>query len=220
MAKNGLGSLFGNTVSQKCLESVRWVEHVTDPADMANAIRHVPSFRKYANQYNVDWLLMLAQGFQESKLNQNARSSVGAIGVMQLMPETGRELQVGNIHTAEHNIHAGVKYVRQIIDEHFSDEEIPETQQLLFALAAYNAGPSRISRLRREAKKRGLDPNKWFNNVELVVAEKVGGQPTQYVSNIFKYYLAFSLVQEPEFKRDQNRESEQRELKTDKPKAP
>jgi membrane-bound lytic murein transglycosylase MltF len=62
--------------------------------------------------------------------------------------------------------------------------------------AAYNAGPSRISRLRSRAKDEGLDPNQWFGNVELVAAKEVGQEPVQYVTNIYKYYVAYKLTQE------------------------
>lgn len=158
-------------------------------------IRHAPTFQKYSDRYNMNWRLMLAQGYQESGLNQSAKSAVGAIGVMQLMPQTGAELRVGNIHVADNNIHGGVKYMRQLIDAHFKDEDMNDLGKGLFALAAYNAGPGRIHRLREEAKKEGLDPNKWFNNVEIIVAKRVGRETTQYVSNIYKYYLVFDLLQ-------------------------
>jgi membrane-bound lytic murein transglycosylase MltF len=62
---------------------------------------------------------------------------------------------------------------------------------MLFTMAGYNAGPNRVNRLRREAARRGLDPNVWFNNVELVVAAKVGSEPVRYVSNIYRYYIAY-----------------------------
>ena len=66
----------------------------------------------------------------------------------------------------------------------------------LFAFASYNAGPGNIAKMRKEAAKRGLDPDRWFNNVELVTAEKIGIETTTYVRNIFKYYAAYKLLQQ------------------------
>ncbi len=145
--------------------------------------------------------MMAAQGYQESQLDQQRRSRVGAIGIMQVMPATGRELGVGDITQLEANIHAGVKYMRQVVDTYFQDPAIDPVNRLLFAFAAYNAGPGRVRALRNEARQRGLDANAWFNNVERVAAERVGAETVQYVANIYKYYVAYALVQE-EVERD------------------
>jgi membrane-bound lytic murein transglycosylase MltF len=139
---------------------------------------------------------MAAQGYQESRLDQNAKSPVGAVGVMQVMPATGKELQVGDIRLTEPNIHAGVKYIRFVVDQYFKDEPMDDLNKGLFAFASYNAGPGRIRQLRKEAAKQGLDPNVWFNNVERVAAEKIGRETVTYVSNIYKYYIAYTLVQQ------------------------
>src|SRR5262249_28868605 len=141
-------------------------------------------------------LLMAAQGYQESQLNQGAKSHVGAVGVMQVMPATGKDLKVGDISQLEPNIHAGVKYMRFMIDQYFANEPMDRLNKGLFAFAAYNAGPARIQSLRKEAAKRGLDPNKWFNNVELVASEKIGRETVTYVANIYKYYIAYKLATE------------------------
>jgi membrane-bound lytic murein transglycosylase MltF len=153
-------------------------------------------FQKYGNQYDVDWVLMGAQGYQESQLNQNAKSHVGAIGVMQIMPATGKEMKVGDITDTEANIHAGIKYMRFMIDQYYGKEPMTNLDKALFAFASYNAGAGRISSLRKEAAKRGLDPNIWFQNVEYVVAEKIGQETVTYVSNIYKYYIGYRLVLE------------------------
>jgi membrane-bound lytic murein transglycosylase MltF len=155
----------------------------------------VAMFRKYGSRYNLDWMLMAAQGYQESRLDQNAKSHVGAIGVMQVMPATGKELAVGDIRQIDPNIHAGVKYIRFMIDRYFATEPMTELDKGLFAFAAYNAGPGRVRSLRREATTRGLDPNVWFNNVERIAAERIGRETVTYVSNIYKYYVAYLLVQ-------------------------
>jgi membrane-bound lytic murein transglycosylase MltF len=140
--------------------------------------------------------MLAAQGYQESQLNQDAKSHVGAIGVMQLMPATGAALKVGDIRILEPNIHAGAKYMDHLMTTYFSDADFSEGVRPLFAFASYNAGPGNVARMRKEAEKRGLDPNQWFNNVELVVAEKLGMETTTYVRNIYKYYAAYKLTLE------------------------
>jgi len=139
---------------------------------------------------------MGAQGYQESQLDQNAKSPVGAIGVMQLMPATGKDMKVGDITETEANIHAGIKYMRWMIDQYYGKEPMTKLDKALFAFASYHAGPARVRQLRQEAAKRGLDPNVWFQNVEYVAADKVGQETVTYVSNIYKYYIAYRLIQE------------------------
>lgn len=151
-------------------------------------------FVKYGTQYKFDPLMLAAQGFQESGLNQSAKSPVGAVGVMQLMPATGAELKVGDIHQAEANIHAGAKYMDQLMSRYFPDAKFDEQNRTLFAFASYNCGPGNVAKMRKEAERRGLDPNQWFNNVEIVTAEKIGAETTTYVRNIFKYYAAYRLT--------------------------
>ena len=153
-------------------------------------------FEKYGKKYNFDPLMLAAQGFQESQLNQNAKSPVGAIGVMQVMPATGKELGVGNIRNVEPNIHAGAKYMDQLMSKYFPDARFDEVNRTLFAFASYNAGPGNISKMRKAAEKGGLDPDQWFNNVEIVTAKKIGIQTTTYVRNIYKYYIAYKLMEE------------------------
>jgi len=130
------------------------------------------------------------------------KSKVGAIGVMQVMPATGKELNVGDISETEANIHAGVKYMRWMIDQYYEKEPMTKLDKALFAFASYNAGAGRISQLRKEAAKRGLDPNVWFHNVEYVVAEKIGAETVTYVSNIYKYYITYKLIMEAKAERD------------------
>ncbi len=149
----------------------------------------------------LDYLLMAAQGYQESGLDQNKKSAVGAVGVMQLMPATGAEMKVGDITQMEANIHAGVKYMRFMIDSYYKDEPMDKLNKALFTFASYNAGPNRIRQLRQRAAKRGLNQNLWFNNVELVAAESIGRETVQYVSNIYKYYLAYTILTEQQQQR-------------------
>ncbi len=139
---------------------------------------------------------MIAQGYQESKLKQKAKSKAGAIGIMQLMPETGKSMKVGNINELDANIHAGIKYHRYIIDRYFKEYGMDKKNQTLFAFASYNAGPARIAKLRKSAKEKGYDPNVWFNNVEIIAAENIGAETVTYVSNIYEYYVAYTLYEE------------------------
>lgn len=127
--------------------------------------------------------MVAAQGVQESRLDQSARSQAGAIGAMQLLPSTAADPNVGipNIEQLEDNIHAGVKYLRFLRNRYFDDPDVTAVNQTLFAFAAYNGGPARIARLRREAAEAGLDPNVWFDNVEVVVTKRIGRETVQYV---------------------------------------
>ena len=163
-------------------------------------------FEKYGSKYQFDPLMLAAQGFQESRLRQEARSPVGAIGVMQVMPATGKDLGVGDITVIEPNIHAGAKYMDLLMTRYFPDAKFSEQNRTLFAFASYNAGPGNISRMRKEAIKRRLDPDKWFNNVELVVSEKIGAETTTYVRNIFKYYVAYRMTLEAQQELRETRE--------------
>jgi membrane-bound lytic murein transglycosylase MltF len=192
----GPRTAFGNTMEKRYLESTNYVKNAAADAEREKLQKLVKFFETYSNRYDVDYLLMAAQGYQESRLDQSAKSSVGAIGVMQVMPSTGKDLAVGDITQVEANIHAGVKYFRFMIDQFYKDEPMDRVNKGLMTLASYNAGPGRIRQLRQETARRGLDPNRWFGNVERVVSEKVGRETVQYVSNIYKYYVAYTLVME------------------------
>jgi membrane-bound lytic murein transglycosylase MltF len=198
-----INEFYASVVKKQNLSAVRMaqyykrVKQLKDPAGSEDWNRFEETlglFKKYGEQYAFDPLMLAAQGYQESQLDQNAKSHVGAIGVMQVMPATGAELKVGDITVTEPNIHAGTKYMDQLMTKYFPDAEFSDANRSLFAFASYNAGPGRISQMRKLAEKRGLDPNKWFNNVEIVTAEKVGIETTTYVRNIYKYYAAYRLM--------------------------
>jgi membrane-bound lytic murein transglycosylase MltF len=175
------------------------VKHLQDPTNADNSERYkqiMLFFKKYGGKYGFDPLMLAAQGFQESRLNQNQKSPAGAIGVMQLMPKTGASMKVGNIHITEPNIHAGAKYMNILMTEYFKEAHFDGFNRSLFAFASYNAGPSRIAGLRRIAAARGLNPDVWLNNVELIASEKIGQETTTYVRNIMKYYYSYKLMQE------------------------
>jgi membrane-bound lytic murein transglycosylase MltF len=173
---------------------VKQISNNTAGAEWKRLETTIKLFEKYGTKYNFDPMMLAAQGFQESQLKQEAKSHVGAIGVMQIMPATGKELGVGDITVLEPNIHGGAKYMDQLMTRYFKDANFSEAERPLFAFASYNAGPGNIARMRKLAVQRGLDPDKWFNNVELVVADKIGMETTTYVRNIYKYYVSYKLV--------------------------
>jgi len=195
---NRQGRLLGNTLINRYLKDTKWVENALSPDNRQRLEEVIELFRKYADQFDFDYRMVAALGYQESKFNQDLVSRAGAVGIMQLLPSTAADKAVGipDITTAENNIHAGVKYLRFIVDHYFDDPAIDEVNKTLFAFASYNAGPNRIRRLRAKAAEQGFDPNVWFRNVEVVVSNEVGRQPVEYVRNIFKYYTAYSLLSE------------------------
>ena len=180
------------------LAKLKQLHTATQGADIQRFRDTVEIFRRYAGQYRFDTLLLVAQGYQESRLDQSTRSHVGAVGLMQLMPKTGRDLGVGDIHKADPNVHAGAKYMGQLMDYYFKDVPFDEQNHNLFAFAAYDMGPGAIQSLRRKAEAEKLDPNVWFNNVERVAAARIGQEPVRYVRNIYKYYVAYKLIEEAE----------------------
>ena len=177
-------------------KGVKQIVNNSGDAEMKRFQDTIALFKTYGQQYRFDPLMLTAQGYQESQLHQEAHSRSGAIGVMQVTPATGRALQVGDIHRIEPNIHAGTKYLDQLMTRYFSDAQFSEQNRALFAFAAYNAGPGNIAKMRKEAVTRGFDPDQWFNNVEIVTAARIGMETTTYVRNIYKYYIAYKLIQD------------------------
>jgi len=210
VAAHGRGTQFGNSIVNRYVKDPKFVKNAAGADERKRFGEVVSFFRKYGEQYDLDYLLMMAQGFQESTLDQNVKSPVGAIGLMQVMPATGKDLKVGDITQAESNVHAGVKYMRFMIDRYYANEPMTPLNMGLFAFASYNAGPARVASLRKEAAKRGLDPNRWFHNVELVAADKVGPETVTYVANIYKYYTAYKLMEQQEAELARAREAQQK----------
>jgi membrane-bound lytic murein transglycosylase MltF len=200
--KHGRADAFRNTIERRYLDNVKYAKNAASEAERKKFIAVVDLFKKYGAQYDLDYLLMAAQGYQESELNQDAKSRVGAIGVMQVMPATGKALKVGDITQIEPNINAGVKYMRFMMDQYFKDDPMDSLNKALMTFASYNAGPGRIKQLRRETEKQGLDPNVWFGNVERVASARIGRETVTYVSNIYKYYSAYKLVMASRERRD------------------
>jgi len=196
-----------NQATRRYLKQTKYVKSATSPEELKRFLELVKYFKQYGDQYQLDWLMMVAQGYQESRLDQNAKSHVGAVGIMQVMPATGKDLEVGDIKKIEPNIHAGVKYVRFVIDEYYKDEPMTELDKTLFAFASYNCGPGRVRQLRAEAKQLGLDPNVWFGNVDRVAAKRIGRETVNYVGNIYKYAIAYQLAVQSMQQRDEAKEA-------------
>jgi membrane-bound lytic murein transglycosylase MltF len=196
--KNKKGTLMGNIIFKRYLKNTKYVKNALSSKELEKFEATVELFQRYADRYSFDWLIMAALGYQESGLDQSVRSHVGAVGVMQLMPSTANDANVNipNIEEIEPNIHAGVKYLHFLHHRYFQDPAVEKLDQWLFTFAAYNAGAARVRKLRKEATKMGLDPNVWFRNVEIVAAKRIGRETVQYVSNIYKYYIAYSLSME------------------------
>ncbi len=190
------GTLFGNVTFQRFLQDTRWVDSPADREERSRFRRYADTFRHFGEKYDLDWLMLMALAYQESGLDHSARSPAGAVGLMQLLPATGAQMGVGDIAEMENNVHAGARYIRWMIDRYYADEPMDESERLLFALASYNAGPRRVRQLRNEAEELGLDPDLWFDNVEVIAASRIGRETVSYVSNIYKYYVAYRLIAE------------------------
>jgi membrane-bound lytic murein transglycosylase MltF len=188
----------GNILLKRYLKSTDYIKNSTSEAEIEKFRQTIDYFKKYGDQYGFDYLMIAAQAYQESRIDQSKKSAAGAIGVMQLLPSTAadKNVNIPDIHDMQNNIHAGTKYLRFIADRYFTDDSIDSQNRLLFSFAAYNAGPAKIAKLRNEAAAQGLDPNKWFRNVELVAAKRIGRETVQYVSNIYKYWIAYSMIVE------------------------
>jgi len=195
---NRTGSLIGNTLINRYLKNTKYVKNALEGGERKRLAELLAIFRKYGDLYHFDPLMLAAQAYQESRLDQSVVSRAGAVGIMQILPRTaaGKEVGIPDVSTVDNNIHAGTKYLRHIVDHYFDDPTVDELNRSLFAFASYNAGPSRIKSLRAKAAARGYDPNVWFLSVEVVVADEVGREPVQYVRNIFKYYTAYTLLSE------------------------
>jgi len=191
------GTSFGNTILAKYLQNTKWAKNNVAPSEMEKFKGAISYFKKYGAEDKFEWLMIAAQAYQESQIDQSRTSPAGAVGVMQIKPSTaaGDPINITGVETnMENNIHAGVKYLNFIMDRYFADAKMDATDRALFAFASYNAGPAKIAKLRKMAENDGLDPNIWFGNVELIAAREIGPETVTYVSNIYKYYVAYKLA--------------------------
>jgi membrane-bound lytic murein transglycosylase MltF len=189
------GSSFEAILRQRYYSDDRMVRRASSPQDMARFRELIGFFRRYGDRYGFNPLMITAQGYQESRLDQKVRMKSGAVGVMQLLPTTAKAIGVDGVDaSAERNIEAGNKYMRHLIETYINDPAVDAQNQTLFAFAAYNAGPGNLKKFRARAVEMGLNPNVWFDNVENAAAAIIGRETVQYVSNVYKYYVAYTLV--------------------------
>ncbi len=202
-----IGTLYGNTVTAKYLNRIHWVKDAIAGEDLAHFEEMVRLFHTYGDKYHFPYLLLAAQGYQESGLNPGLRSKAGAVGVMQIKPSTAAAdpIDITGIEKIDRNIEAGAKYLRYMVSHYYANEPMDQITKGLFALASYNAGPDRIEKLRPLAIAEGYDPNLWFNNVEFIAARQIGAETPNYVSNIYKYYLAYKMITEQDARRQASR---------------
>lgn len=210
------GTLLGNIMRDRYLENNRWARRALSEEQKSKLDKFIPLFQKYGEKYGLDWQLLMAQAYQESGLDQDKRSHAGAIGVMQLLPETAadKNVNIKNINKLENNINAGAKYLSFIRNRYFADQSISDLDQSLFSLAAYNAGPARLTRLRAQTAELGLNPNIWFQNVEVAAAKEIGRETVQYVRNVFKYYVAYQTMYVKELEKQKIKKEEIQSLKS------
>lgn len=189
------GSLTGNVLWKRYFETVEWIRNPVEEEEQSRLGRYVDLFRKYGERYGFDYRALAAQAYQESRLDPARRSLRGAIGLMQVLPSTAADPNVGisDIEEVENNVHAGAKYLAFLRDRYFADEDIEAADRLALAWAAYNAGPARVQQMRTATAKMGLDPNRWFQNVEYATLKHTGREPVRYVANVYKYYVAYRL---------------------------
>jgi membrane-bound lytic murein transglycosylase MltF len=204
------GTLLGNVSINRHLKDFDWAKNALNPEDLQRFQNVDEIFKRYGEQYGFDYLLVAGQGYQESRLDQNLRSNAGAIGIMQLLPSTAADPNVGiaDIHDADSNIHAGIKYLDFIRQRYFDDPAISRFNQTLLSFASYNAGPARVQSLRQKAASQGLDPNVWFGNVEIIAAREIGNETVQYVANIYKYYITYRMAAQQGLARAAEREAQ------------
>jgi len=193
LQENREGSLIGNILLNKYLKNTNYLKKANSEQNLERFRELRGLFQKFGEQYNWDWLLLAAQGYQESQLDQTKKSSAGAVGIMQIKPSTAADpnVSVENVYDLENNIHAAAKYLNFLRSRYFDSPEIDPFNAMLMSLAAYNMGPGRMNGIRKKASEQGLNPNEWFGQLELLVASEVGREPVQYVSNIYKYYTSF-----------------------------
>jgi membrane-bound lytic murein transglycosylase MltF len=174
-------------------KTTRWIENPFVKGAKYELSDH---FQREAAAFGLDWLQLMAQGFQESSLNPNAKSPFGAVGIMQVLPSTAEWLGVKNYNEVDGNIHAGAKYMARLVKRYAKVPEISEDNRFFFALAAYNAGPGRVRKYRKRAPQLGYDPYQWFGNVERVSLRSGNLETVMYVRNILNYTLAYKTAYE------------------------
>lgn len=192
------GTLLGNVIDNRYLESISWMNRASNALQNEEREKLEELFVAYGEKYEINWLILLAMAFQESGLDNTKISHRGAVGIMQVMPKTARDwyVDIDDVYDLESNIHAGSKYLRFIYDRYFDLPELSDIDKIHFSLAAYNAGPAKIRRMRVLAAKQGFDPNKWFNHVEVIARKNISQEPVKYVANINRYFTIYQRLDE------------------------
>jgi len=190
------GALLGNILLDRYFGSERFISNPNARDERDKLQRYLELFERYGEEFDIDPLALAAQAYQESGLNPVARSAAGAIGLMQILPSTAADPNVGipDIEAPDANVHAAAKYLAFVRDRYFADPELDEWSRRAFTWAAYNAGPRKIVEARALASRLGLDPARWFGNVEVATARLVGREPVRYVANIHRYHIAYRLA--------------------------
>jgi membrane-bound lytic murein transglycosylase MltF len=210
LKKHQKGTLLGNIYFKRYYEENPWIKNPLSSDRNKTLLKHKKLLKKYADRYGFDWLLIAALAYQESRFDHTKKNKSGAVGLMQILPSTGKDKNIGirNVHLLENNVHAGVKYLAFLKEKYFNNPLIRPRDQVRLALAAYNAGPAKIQRVRSKTKQMGLDPNRWFRNVELATLKIVGQETVRYVSDINKYYVIYRFTSEV----SETREKEMKEI--------
>lgn len=170
-----------------------------EPAASPSLSRYDDHFKRFADRYGFDWRLLASIACQESRFRQAVTNRWGATGLFQVKPVTAREPYIGipeiaGRANAANNVHAGVRYLNWIKERYFDPvEEMHERDRIRMALAAYNAGPRTLLRAQRLATQMGLDPTRWFRNVELAMLAMDKQEPVKYVSEINQRYLSYVM---------------------------
>ncbi len=198
------GTRLGNIFFKRYYENTTWIKNPLAEDSGKRLAAYAPLFKKYAARYGFDWRLISAVAYQESGFDHNKVSPKGAVGIMQIRPETAADPRIGipDISLAEKNIQAAVKYLYFLRGHYYNHAAILPQDRVRFSLAAYNAGPVKMRRARKMAGKMHLDPNRWFRNVEMAMLKIVGQETVRYVSNINKYYVIYNNAYQQVEKRE------------------
>ena len=204
MATHKKGTKLGNIYFNRYFKDTKWIKNPNEARAREEWKKYRNWFIKYGELYGIDPVLIAAQAFVESGFDPNAKSHAGAIGIMQLLPSLADDERVGikDLHEPENNIHAGVKYLALIRDTYFGDKKLNPDEQIRFALAAYNAGPTRLSRIRNMADDMGYNPDIWFLETEVATQRKVSSEPVRYVRKINTIYVAYKMALEHEHEKE------------------
>jgi len=176
---------------QRVYRRLYQVRYPLAKADRQRLEKLRPILQKHAREQGMDWLNLAALAFKESSLDPGAKSGSGPTGLMQITPSAAQRVGVNNIQTLDSNVQASARYLALIRRKFFASPKLNERERMAFILAAYNMGPERVQGMRAEARRRGLNPNQWFFQVERIAMEQVGMGGVSYVNSVNKYYLAF-----------------------------